>query len=198
MTDQDPCQKLSRTLIHERTIALKVYRREDALWDIEASIKDCKAKDFQLAASMRKLGEPIHDMLLTITINPKMDILEASAQSMAVPYWGSCELIGPSYAKLVGLNLLHGFREGVKSRLGGVLGCTHISELTKLLPTVATQAFIGEVVFAHKDASEQTHDSEQLPFQYNGCHALRTDGEVVKKYHAKWYGYPITPGKFII
>lgn len=186
----------SRKLVHERKIDLKVYRRDDHLWDIEAQITDCKAQGLQLAAVYREAGEPIHDMQLTLTINEKMDILQAFAKSLHVPYAGTCELIGPDYAKLVGLNLLSGFREGVKNRLGGIKGCTHISELTKLLPTVATQAFVGEVF--HVQTHHEGQDQKKLPFQFNGCHALRTDGEVVKKYHPVWYGHPLEPGKFSI
>jgi hypothetical protein len=196
MSDNVQEIKPSRKLVHERKIDLKVYRRDDQLWDIEAQITDCKAQGLQLAAIYREAGEPIHDMQLTVTINEKMDILQAFAKSLHVPYAGTCELIGPDYAKLVGLNLLSGFREGVKNRLGGIKGCTHISELTKLLPTVATQAFVGEVF--HVQAHNEGQNQENLPFQFNGCHALRTDGEVVKKFHPVWYGHPLEPGKFSI
>jgi hypothetical protein len=185
----------SRRLVHERKIDLKVYRREDQLWDIEAEILDCKSKDLQLAAVYRKAGEPIHHMKLTITINQQMDVVDAYAKSLQVPYEGTCELIGSKYNKLIGLNLLKGFREGVKSRLGGILGCTHISELTKLLPTAATQAFVGEV-FNVQTNQDTIQPNQELPFQFNGCHALRTDGEVVKQYHSPWFGYPLEPGKF--
>ena len=189
----------SRRLVHERKIDLKVYRREDQLWDIEAEIIDLKGQDFQLAAFSRKAGEPIHHMVLTVTINKGMDVVDAFAKSLQVPYEGTCELIGPDYAKLIGLNLLKGFREGVKSRLGGILGCTHISELTKLLPTAATQAFVGEVFYVQANqTTDKNQPDEQLPFQFNGCHALRTDGEVVKQYHPVWFGYHLEPGTFNI
>jgi hypothetical protein len=198
MSDNLQELKPSRRLVHERKIDLKVYRREDQLWDIEALITDSKARGLQLAAVYREAGEPIHEMLLTLTINEKMDILQAFAKSLHVPYAGTCELIGPDYTKLVGLNLLNGFREGVKNRLGGIKGCTHISELTKLLPTVATQAFVGEVFHVQTDIEIEGQGQEKLPFQFNGCHALRTDGDVVKKYHPIWYGHPLEPGKFSI
>ena len=188
----------SRRLVHERKIDLKAYHREDNLWDIEAEIIDTKAKDFQLAAVNRKAGEPIHHMMLTLTINERMDVVDANAKSLQVPYLGACDQIGPDYSKLIGLNLLKGFREGVKNRLGGIQGCTHISELTKLIPTVATQAFVGEVFNVQLSSHEKKHPNEELPFHFNGCHALRTDGAVVQKYHPIWFGHPLVPGKFTI
>jgi hypothetical protein len=187
--------KPQRRHVQTRKIEVHAYQREDELWDLEAEIIDLKGKDFQLAAVMRLLGEPIHHMVLKLTINTKFDILEANAHSFAIPYSGYCENIGPDYGKLVGLNLIKGFREGVKERLGGIKGCTHITELTKLLPTVAIQAFVGEI-FPIIKAPEVTKEPNQKPsFQFNGCHALRTDGEVVKNYHPVWYGYPVPNGE---
>lgn len=187
--------KPARRLVHERKIDLKAYRRDDQLWDIEAVLIDYKAKDLQLAAVYRQAGDPIHHMRLTITINEQMDVVDAFSQSLQVPYEGTCEVINPQYAKLIGLNLLNGFREGVKERLGGIMGCTHISELTKLLPTVAAQAFVGEIFQVQTNLKEmEVH--QELPFHFNGCHALRTDGQVVKTYHPVWYGHPLQAGKF--
>jgi hypothetical protein len=187
----------SRRLVHERKIDLKAYRRDDDLWDIEAELMDTKPQDFQLAAVYRKKNEPIHQMQLKITINEQMEIVQSSAKSLQVPYPSFCENIVPDYSKLVGLKLLKNFREGVKSRLGGYLGCTHLSELTKLLPTVATQGFAGEIFPVQKSTENHSVDGAELPFQFNACHALRTDGEAVKTYHPIWYGYPLQAGKFI-
>jgi len=37
------------------------------------------------------------------------------------------QLSATSTSRLVGLNLMKGFRQAVKERLGGVQGCTHIT-----------------------------------------------------------------------
>ena len=83
-----------------------------------------------------------------------------------MPYPGQCDDHGDAYAALVGLNLLKGFRQAVKERLGGVAGCTHLTELTQVLPTAVIQAFAGEVL-------DTREDSEHRPFQIDRCHALR-------------------------
>ena len=179
---------ISRQLIHTRKIHTQVFRREDGLWDIEASLLDTKGKDFHLASSMRAKGEPIHQMLLTITIDTQFNVLAAKAESLAVPYPGFCESITPEYEKLVGLNLISGFRAAVKNLFKGMKGCSHITELCSVLPTAAIQAFAGEVL---QSKVEGEAHPDQMPFQLNGCHALRTDGEVVKKYYKIWYGAPL-------
>ena len=38
------------------------------------------------------------------------------------------------------------FFQVVGVRVGGVLGCTHITELAQTLPTAVVQAFAGEVI----------------------------------------------------
>ena len=179
---------VSRQLIHTRQIHTEVFRREDGLWDIEASLLDTKGKDFHLASSMRLKGEPIHHMTLAITIDTQFNVLAAKAVSLAVPYPGSCELIAPDYSKLVGLNLICGFRAAVKGLFKGIKGCSHITELCSVLPTAAIQGFAGEIL---QSRVEEAGDLAQMPFQLNGCHALRTDGEVVKKHYKVWYGAPL-------
>ncbi|HXA48093.1 MAG TPA: hypothetical protein VNW52_10725, partial [Burkholderiaceae bacterium] len=70
------------------------------------------------------------------------------------------------------------------------LGCTHLSQLALLLPTVAIQAFVGEVFDPHKDTKFASEQGK--PFQLDRCHALRSDGEAVAKYYPSWAITPVT------
>ena len=70
-------------------------------------------------------------------------------------------------------------------RLGGVQGCTHLTELTQVLPTAVVQAFAGEVIDTRGDAEASTQ-----PFQIDRCHALRADGPTVKTHYPRWYRAP--------
>ncbi|MFM2398986.1 MAG: hypothetical protein RL341_1143 [Pseudomonadota bacterium] len=170
---------------HTRSIQVDAFERSDGLWDFEARISDIKHRDFQLATGPRKAGEPVHDMLLTFTVDLKLNIVAAQAQSLATPYPGYCDTIGPAYQKLVGLNLLDNFRGNVKQRLGAVQGCTHITELCSVLPTAVIQAYAGVVLDTKDgDGGAQT----QRPFQLDRCHALKSDGPAVQRFYPKWYG----------
>ncbi|MEO0048088.1 MAG: hypothetical protein RLZZ410_1047 [Pseudomonadota bacterium] len=174
-----------RQLIHTRKISADIFLREDGLWDIEASLLDTKSKDFPLSSGVRSKGQPIHNMTLCVTIDKEFNVLHAKVKAKNVPYLGHCEKIEPDYEKLVGLNLVRGFRSAIKDLFSGVSGCSHITELCSVLPTAAIQGFAGEVIMVKE------HGDGQMPFQLNGCHALRTDGEAVKKYHPTWFGAPI-------
>ena len=173
-----------RALKHRRAIEIEAFVRDDGLWDLDAHISDVKTRDAKLASGTRLAGVPLHDMLLRITIDTRFNIVAAEAASEMVPYPGYCDTIAPSYSKLIGLNLAKGFRKALQSKLGDVLGCTHISELALLLPTVAIQAFAGDVFDPHQGANVE--GKEQKPFQLDRCHALRTDGEAVAKYYPRW------------
>ena len=172
-----------RLLKHQRAIKIDAYAREDGLWDIEANISDIKTRDAHLASGMRPAGAPLHDLLLRLTIDTRFTVVAAEAVSDAVPYPGHCDTIGPDYRKLVGLNLVRGFRKELNTVLGGILGCTHLTELAQILPTAAIQAFAGEVYDPNQGAGAANGGK---PFQLDQCHALRTDGQAVAKYYPRW------------
>jgi hypothetical protein len=173
-----------RSLRHTRAITVEAYARDDGLWDLDASIRDVKVRDTQLASGLRAGGVPIHDLKLRITINRELVIVDAEAASDSVPYPGFCDTIGPAYKKLVGLSLMHHFRLHLKDRLSGVLGCTHLTELAQVLPTAAIQAYANDV-FQTRDGVDEEHPSKR-PFQLDRCHALRIDGPAVAKYYPRW------------
>ncbi|GAB3625408.1 hypothetical protein PTE30175_01435 [Pandoraea terrae] len=175
-----------RTLRHRRAIEVEAFVRDDGLWDIEARLTDHKTRDFALATGIRPLGEPIHELWLRVTIDDQFTVLDAEAASDWVPYPGICDAIGTAYRQLIGLNLRRGFRHAVRERLAGAAGCTHITELCSVLPTAAIQAFTGEVIDT-RDTAGAGDNSDSPPFQLGHCHALRFDGEAVRRFYPRWF-----------
>lgn len=180
-----PIAAPERKLKHRRRIDVQIYSRGNGLWEVDARIDDTRPETVELATGPRLAGEPIHDMLLRLVVDEKFNIVEAGAQTVSMPYPGQCDAYGGAYARLVGLNLMQGFRHAVRERLGGVQACTHITELAQVLPTAVVQAFAGEVLDTRGDSA----DSPQ-PFQIDRCHALRADGPAVKTYYPRWYRAP--------
>jgi len=171
-----------RQLKHTRRIDVQIYARGQGLWEVDAVISDVKTRDADLANGVRRAGDPIHDMLLRLVIDEAFNVLEAGSETRAMPYPGECDQLGDAYGRLVGLNLLKGFRFAVLERLGGVAGCTHLTELAQVLPTAVVQAFAGDVINTRGDGA-----NAKQPFQLNRCHALRTDGNVVRSHYPRWY-----------
>jgi len=174
-----------RALRHTRAIQVDAYARDDGLWDLDARISDVKTRAITLASGLRAGGDPVHDLKLRITINRDLVIVDAAAASDKVPYPGYCDTIAPAYKSLIGLSLTNHFRLRLKDRLAGVLGCTHLTELSLVLPTAAIQAFANDVIQTRDGAG--IDESTEQPFQLDRCHALRIDGPAVAKYYPRWF-----------
>ncbi len=168
-----------RRRAHTRRIEIQGFVREDGLYELDASLCDVKDVDYPLASGLRPAGVPVHLMHVRVTLDAAFNILDAAACSDGVPYPGQCDTIGPAYRKLIGLNLVRGFRRTVGEMFADVRGCTHMTELLLSLPTAAIQTFAT----FRRDNEEST----EKPFQLDRCHALESSAEAVRRYYPKWY-----------
>ena len=171
-----------RQLKHRRQIDVQVFACGNGLWEVDAVLTDTKTRATPIANFLRSAGTPIHDMLLRLVVNEQFDIVAAGSESRWMPYSGLCNEHGDAYARLVGLNLRQDFRKQLRQRVGGVLGCTHLTELAQVLPTAVVQAFAGEVIDTRGTAA-----GAGKPFQIDHCHALRSSGEAVRLHYPRWY-----------
>lgn len=180
-----PEPSAARVALHRRTIDIRGWKREDGLYDIEGHLLDRKDVQLKLASGVRGPGEPIHSMWLRITVDARLNIVDASAATDAMPYVGDCDRITPDYRKLVGLAIRPGYSQRVRELLGGVRGCTHLTELAGALATAAFQTLAGQ---GHQDPARK-------PFQIDQCHALAATSPAVARYYPRWYrgGEAIAP-----
>ena len=173
-----------RKLKHTRSVTIDIYYRDDGLWDIDARLTDVKTHEITLTCGKLPANQPIHDLLLRLTVDSQSNVVDAVAVSNAVPFASFCDTIAPAYKKLIGLNLMQGFRQGIRDRLSGVNGCTHLNELAAILPTAAIQTLsFGDVGNRKKPVGSSPDDK---PFELDSCHALRTDGPAVAIYYPRW------------
>lgn len=142
-------------------------------------LEDIKDVDYPLAPGVRRAGDPVHRMHVRIALDAEFNIVAAEASSDWVPYPGGCDTIAPVYRRLVGLNLVRGFRRAVGEMFADVRGCSHLSELLLSLPTAAIQTFAT--------FQRDTADDGGKPFQLDRCHALETSSETVRRYYPRWY-----------
>ena len=168
---------VAREPLHKRAIEIQGYKREDGLYDIEGHLVDTKPYDFKLAAGLRKAGDPVHGMWLRITVDRNLHIVDAAAAMDAMPYVDYCDEIVPAYKLLIGLAIRPGYQQRLKELLGGVRGCTHITELAGSLATAAFQTMAGQ----------RLQDPDKKPFQLDRCHALAVTSPAVARYYPKWY-----------
>ncbi len=177
-----------RQHLHTRTVSYKGYRREDGLWDIEGHLTDTKT--YPIDNSWRnkiEVGEALHEMLVRVTVDDELTIKDIEAVTDNSPF-EMCPDITPNYKALIGLTIGAGWRQTIRQKVGGVAGCTHITELLFPLATAAIQTIMPMKAKAgsNKLGSNKTSDSER-PFVLNTCHAWATDSEVVRKHEPDFY-----------
>jgi len=170
--------KVPRERLHCRAVAYDGFKREDGLFDIEAHLVDTKDHDFPLLTGVRPAGFPVHDMWARVTVDAELTIRAIEVVTDAMPYPGACDRIGPAYGKLIGANLIVGFRKHLHELMGGIRGCTHITEMLANLPSAAIQMM---------SRLRSEDDAVHKPFQLDRCHALETTTENVRRYYPMWY-----------
>jgi hypothetical protein len=167
-----------RQRLHSRHVRYEGFLRDDGLFDIDATLLDVKDRDCTLLSGVRRAGDPIHDIRLRVTIDREGTIRAIETTSDATPYPPHCADHDDAYARLVGTSLFAGFRRALYAAMGGIAGCTHITEMLSYLPTAAIQTFAG---LQREDAGDAK------PYQLDRCHALSTHAEAVRRYYPKWY-----------
>lgn len=172
-----------REAIHLREIRCRGFRRVDGLWDIEGRMTD--AKDYAFDSRYRgrlEPGAPVHDMHMRLTLDDDLVVKDLQVSSDSHPF-PNCAAIEPAYRSLVGTRLEPGWTRLVKDRLGGVAGCTHLTRLAQELAVVAMQTIMP---LRSRDEAV-TEGAQRKPPHLDGCHALATDGPLVRELAPRWY-----------
>ncbi|TVR99431.1 MAG: DUF2889 domain-containing protein [Rhodospirillales bacterium] len=164
-----------RDHIHTREIRCRGFRRLDGLWDIEASLEDTKTYSFaNLDRDGIASGEPIHAMRIRITLDENLVVQGAEAATDAGPFT-ICGDIAPVFQSLVGERIGPGWRKVVASKMAGVRGCTHLTELL-LGPLSATAMLTVNAARSRREGRDGNR-----PAVIDSCHAFAGDGPIVAR-----------------
>ena len=169
-----------REQVHTRDIELKGFRRTDGLIDVEGVLKDVKTYDFpNRERGIVHAGEAIHHMEIRITINDALEIVAAEAVTHAGPYQ-ICPAATRVFDRLVGVGIGPGWRSKVRQAIGGIEGCTHITELMGPVATVAYQTLFGEKARRDREQGIKTDESKPTSLEIaNTCIGHAEDPEAV-------------------
>lgn len=175
----------ARQAIHSRTVSCEGFQRDDGLWDIDARMVDTKTYGFPNHDRGRiEAGEALHDIRLRLTLDERYLIHEVQASIDDSPFHVCSAAVG-GMRQLIGLRIEKGWMREVRRRVGGTRGCTHLIELLGPLATTAFQTM-------HKQRSEGSPkvESQTKPVILDTCHALASDGPVVKRQWPDFYTGP--------
>jgi hypothetical protein len=172
-----------REHVHSREIRCRGFRREDGMWDIEGQLEDTKTYSF---ANRDRggivAGEPIHRMLIRLTVDDDLLVHAAEAATDSGPF-GLCGAIAPVFEELVGMRIGPGWRKAVLAKMAGVKGCTHLTDL--LLGPVTTTAL--QTIAAARSRRQEAAGDERPPPILDTCHALARTSDVVRDHWPEWH-----------
>lgn len=175
--------------IHTREVTCNGYRRADGLWDIEGHLVDVKSYCFHTTGRGDiQPGEAIHEMWLRLTVTDEFEVVDIEAHTVQSPF-PVCDRVVGAYKGLIGLTIGAGWNRAIKERLGGVRGCTH---LTELLGPIATTAFQTIYPLLSRERAEQAalrpeKGPVERPALLDVCHVFDTNGAYVKEHWPDHY-----------
>ena len=83
---------------------------------------------------------------------------------------------------MIGVRIGAGWRREIRSRVGGVQGCTHLVEMLGALATVAYQT-----LYPVRAKNRKEEPRKDKPGLLNSCHAFDSAGEIVKETWPDFY-----------
>ncbi|MEG2279076.1 MAG: DUF2889 domain-containing protein [Comamonas sp.] len=177
---------IARTPQHIRQVNYRSFEREDGLWDIEGELLDTKAIDLPRpnGEGIRKAGDPIHHMLIRVTVNTQLVVQAIEACMQAHPVQG-CPAALDAMQRMVGCSMARGWRKAIETNLAGITGCTHMRELLNNMATATFQSIVS--------AFSTTPD--QPPAYLGRCTGWSFNGPAVMQYYPQFAGWHIPDGK---
>jgi hypothetical protein len=165
---------IERTPLHTRTITLEGYARSDGLFDVDARLTDIKHyRMTNWPGGVLDAGDPMHDMLVTMTVDAQGVIRDMKARAQSHPH-AVCQQAAINFSRLIGLSIRKGFMKAVAERLEQRDACTHIREMLQQMATVAFQSM--------REARQKSYGAREVskPVLLDSCKAWASDGEWVK------------------
>jgi Protein of unknown function (DUF2889) len=163
---------------HTRQVTYTGYRREDGLWDIEATLLDTKPTPFSVPGERNWAPhEPIHQMSIRLTVDTELVVQALQASMDNIPH-ADCPQALPPMDALIGARLGTGWRRAIEEKLGGVTGCAHVRELLFNMATAAFQTVAG---------SFESNDPQVKPAHLDRCVSWRTDSDLVSRRYPMFF-----------
>lgn len=172
----------ARNEMHQRAYDFRGFQRADGLWDIEGTLADTKSYPFtNNYRGEIKPGEALHGMALRVTIDEDFEVVDIEASIDDSPF-SICPAVAPNFKRMIGVRIGAGWRREIRTRVGGVQGCTHLVEMLGALATVAYQT-----LYPVRAKNRKEEPRKDKPGLINSCHAFDSAGEIVKEAWPDYY-----------
>ncbi len=171
---------------HCRTLTVESFECDDGSIDLELRLVDQKRFGFDDRERGRlEPGEPVHAINVRISVNQDLEVTNIDTDLEAMPF-AFCQGGDANASKLIGSRLDRGWRRSVREAMGSTKGCTHLSELLTLAPTVAFQTKAIRREHADRQIGNEDADQVKPPFFVGGCHSWSIDSPVTATYFPRF------------
>ncbi len=177
-----------RTPLHTRTLTFRGYARADGLWDMEGELLDIKHYDHLHGSGTRAAGEPVHHILVRVTVDAQLCIHDIQTAMDRTPF-DECGVADQHVRRMVGQTMGAGWRKAIDTAMGGLHGCTHLRELLFNLATAAFQTIPHDLEMKRMARGEPMHDGQQPPFFMGKCMTWDFNGPVVARLMPRFVGW---------
>lgn len=166
-----------RKELHHRQINMRVFQREDGLYDVEGQVVDTKSHPLRrvMADEDTPPGTPVHDIRVRLTIDDGMLVHDVIASSDITPF-PVCKEATATLSPLIGMRIAAGWNKRVRQALGGAASCTHIAELMGPMATTAIQGLMPLM----RETRPPELDANGRPTKIDSCYAYASHRMVVK------------------
>lgn len=174
-----------RRLLHTREVLCRGYERDDGLFEIEGRLVDTKGEDTDFPYGVIAAGGVLHQMGLRMVIDRHLTIhgLQAFSEQAPTP---ACGQITAAYEALKGLRIGPGFKKQVSELVGGIKGCTHLTEMLGPMATTAIQT-LAPVLQKRLRQRAAADPAFEMPQHWvlGTCHAYRPGSDAALRISAQ-------------
>jgi hypothetical protein len=163
-------------LVHTRKMEINTYDLGDHRVMVEGKLTDTRTPII-VGDQPDPPFDLVHDLIARIWVQgPDLTISAAEGEMKHIPR-ELCYEVLPGIKNLVGLKIVSGFTQKVKTLMGGVKGCSHLANLFLTLGPVAVQGY-----WAAYGRTPETRTIHNPVFNriINSCYVWRKDGPLVR------------------
>ena len=164
--------------VHTRSIRIETFAVDNDRVVVEGVLEDIRTCVMYTISGHRREPGPVHGMAVRFLVGGiPVKILDVEVEMPKVPL-EECDQVASSVKKLIGLHVVYGYTKAVKERMGGIEGCTHLTNLILAMGSAAIQGMAS-----HRGRGPIPPDARALMIQYvkNSCRVWREGGPQIQK-----------------
>ena len=171
---------IGQSPVHERKLTFKTYPLENGQVVVEGWLRDERlVEGFHWNGQPRPPGV-VHWMCVRLLVGGwPLSILDAEAEMPGVPH-ELCPTTLESVKKVINVDIVFGYTDEIKKRLGGVEGCAHLMHLILAMGPAALHGYWAQRSRKKRPVPSSMDEVPGLSLLINSCQLWREDGPMMR------------------